>query len=175
MLLTMEATLDRIEREAAALPVDAQAELVASLLKGAEKGAQGLLASIMGAVLSPILKPLLEAGPSVYVYLFKLKNEGVISEQTYMKAALAWGSIILASRRALPPADVAPGDDGSVLISWDREEHHLEVEVFPGDGPNELLYGNRLTNEVWSCELPATEALPRVARSKINLLTIPRK
>jgi hypothetical protein len=171
----MEATLERIERESAALPPDAQAELVASLVKGMGEGARSLLTSLLGAALAPILKPILEAGPGVYAYLGRLQRDAVITEATFMKAGMAWSSIVLTTRKPLPPADVAPGDDGSVLISWDRDEHHLEIEVFPGDGPNELFYGNRATDETWSCDLDRANSLPRAAQAKIKLLADRRR
>lgn len=44
------------------------------------------------------------------------------------------------------------GPDGQVMLSWDDEEHHLELELFT-DKPAEIFYRNRKTNEIWGIDL----------------------
>jgi uncharacterized protein YfaP (DUF2135 family) len=44
------------------------------------------------------------------------------------------------------------GPDGRVMLSWDNEEHHLELELF-ADQPAEIFYRNRKTEEMWGIDL----------------------
>lgn len=166
----MEATLDRIERESALLPPTEQAELAASLVRRLGDGAGSLFTSLLATALGPVLRPWLEASAPILAYLLRLRKEGVITEETYMKAGMAWNSIAFGVRGPLPPADVAAGDDGSILFTWDRAEHHLEIEVFPGDAPNEVFYGNRFTDETWSCDLRTLDPLPAAAVKRVKRL-----
>ena len=40
------------------------------------------------------------------------------------------------------------GPDGQLMLSWDVNEHHLEMELFQ-DKPAEVFYRNRNTEETW--------------------------
>lgn len=40
------------------------------------------------------------------------------------------------------------GPNGQVMLSWDDNEHHLEVELLLNK-PAEIFYRNRKTNETW--------------------------
>lgn len=50
--------------------------------------------------------------------------------------------------------DACTGPDGMVGLSWNRNEHHLEVDIHP-DGDLEFYYCNRETLESWEAEVPA--------------------
>ena len=47
---------------------------------------------------------------------------------------------------ALPSMGFGP--DGKLMFCWDRDEHHLELEIEPGQLP-EIFYRNRETDEYW--------------------------
>lgn len=169
----MELALERLQREAAALPDDAQAELAASLIQSMNSGARGLLTSLLGAAVTPLVEPILEAGPEVYRRLSTLKSDGAISERTYVKAGMAWSTIVLEAEKPLPPAEVSVGDAGSVRLSWEQGSHRFGVEVFPEEHPNELFYENVSSHESWRQSVRPGEPLPRAAQAHIRLLRIP--
>lgn len=166
----MEATLERIEKEAISLPAEARAELVAALLKSLGEGAPSRFTSFIDAAVTPILKPILEAGPAVYGRLFELKTSGLISEETCLKAGMAWASIILDAGTGLPPAEVTPGENGSVLIKWEREERHLRIQVRPAESPTELFYESGAGGETWSHSWAPGAPLPPSAQARIRFL-----
>jgi hypothetical protein len=48
---------------------------------------------------------------------------------------------------ALPVPTAIPSGDGSIHLAWDRNEHHLDADIFP-DGSFDWFYRNRLTDEL---------------------------
>jgi hypothetical protein len=67
--------------------------------------------------------------------------------RTYLDALPAqhWSSpeVVAAARRvwlrlrnhveAITPPDASPTEDGTLIMSWSQNEHHLEIEIMPND------------------------------------------
>ena len=68
-------------------------------------------------------------------YLGKVSRAGEIDHHTAVLSWRAWLSLRNATSPLLPVPDACSGPDGQLLFTWDRGEHHLELEVFPnGEG-----------------------------------------
>lgn len=76
----------------------------------------------------------------------------LISEATAASSLAAWKALWSASGKRLSVPDACPGPDGQLLYTWDREEHHLELEIFPS-GRGEFFYRNRKSGELWDWDL----------------------
>lgn len=64
-----------------------------------------------------------------------------------MFAWQAWEDV----RAILPMPNAGIGPDGDVLLyTWDKNEHHYEIEVF-ANGDIEYFYFNRQTSESSEC------------------------
>lgn len=68
-----------------------------------------------------------------------------MSDEDYAKLC----QVLIALGPCVP--GICRGPDGQLVLGWDRDEHHLEVELFPGK-PAEIFYRNRLTNELWGVD-----------------------
>ncbi len=96
------------------------------------------------------------------------EEEPLISESTAALSLKAWSEIWSVSGRRLPVPDACPGPEGQLLYTWDREEHHLELEIFP-DGRGELFYRNRKSGELWDLEYMVEDFIPAVIFGKLRL------
>lgn len=60
--------------------------------------------------------------------------------------------------------------EGGVLLIWEKDEHHLDVEI-PEREPNEVFYKNRKTNTIWDedikDEVPREDLIPTLLLFKI--------
>lgn len=79
-------------------------------------------------------------------YLQRVSNKGLISSEV---AATAWDLWLEVQKAepSMPVPSAATGPDGVMFYSWDKEEHHLEIEIFPDK--NEFFYRNRETKTTW--------------------------
>ena len=48
----------------------------------------------------------------------------------------------------LPEPDASAGVQGQILLDWELNEHHFELEIFP-TGEGVFFYYNRVTKETW--------------------------
>lgn len=48
----------------------------------------------------------------------------------------------------MPIPSAGTGPDGVMFYSWDKDQHHLEAEIFP-DRDAEFFYRNRQTEDLW--------------------------
>jgi hypothetical protein len=82
----------------------------------------------------------------IAAYLRKRVTDHSITAPT---AALAV-QMLQAVREAtpqLPEPDASATCEGDVLFTWDRGEHHLELQVYD-DGAGDLFYRDRETGEI---------------------------
>src|SRR5205809_6924017 len=94
----------------------------------------------------------------IATYLHQLAQDQIICKPTMARTLEAWGRLAAAAK-GLPAPDATPGPDGQVLYTWDRDRHHLELEILPA-GPAEFFYRDRRSGGLWECEFELSEAVP---------------
>lgn len=104
-------------------------------------------------------------------YLRRAAAERAISWDTATQAWNIWLRLneIVSERLSVP--DAAPALGGQLIYTWDRGEHHLEVEIFP-DAPSEFFYLNRETDEDWAADYIIGNAFPGELIEKLQLFII---
>lgn len=68
-------------------------------------------------------------------YLREIETGGYISASTAADARRIWDELNRATHARLPVPNASPGPDGMLLLTWDRREHHLELEFLPEKPP----------------------------------------
>lgn len=168
----MQATFTQLREYSAELPADQQAELASFILERLKASKGTTAGSLWARVLEPMVLPVLATIGPVSGYLSAMLQRGQLSEETYSRVTGAWMLVMTACRDlgSLPPAGAAVGEDGSVLLTWDREEHHFEIEVPPAVGPLECFYAHRGTDESWADELEVGASAPPVMTDYLGRL-----
>jgi hypothetical protein len=112
--------------------------------------------------------PYLPQERRLLAYLHEMKRAGAINENTLSLAQKAWDGLrgIVAGNLLVPTAGTGP--DGQVLYTWDRGEHHFELEVFP-DGIGEFFYMNRKTDATWEADYSVDEMIPEGVKNKLRI------
>lgn len=93
---------------------------------------------------------------------------GDISSDTALLAREAWKEIER-SLSFLPPPIVSTVENAQVMLSWDKNEHHLIIEIFP-DKSVELFYSNRNTHSPWEYDSTVGASLPIEIVERIKAL-----
>src|SRR5260370_953215 len=62
-------------------------------------------------------------------YLRKLAAEGLADIKTLEFAQQTWKRLDEVFSGSLAIPDAAPGPDGQILFTWDKGEHHAEIEI----------------------------------------------
>jgi hypothetical protein len=101
-------------------------------------------------------------------YLDRITANNQVTPQMAGLAWEAWNKLSVATENALPVPDAGPGPDGEILYTWDRGEHHFELEILPAD-PAEFFYRNRNSGELWECEYVIGQPIPEAALAKAQL------
>ncbi len=101
-------------------------------------------------------------------YLRHLRDSGELSQNSASLAWLSWNQLRKATFNSLPVPDACPGPDGQLLFTWDKDEHHFELEIFPG-GEGEFFYRNRVSGELWEAEYMVGQAIPSKVTDKLGL------
>lgn len=102
-------------------------------------------------------------------YLDQITADSQVTPQLARLAWDAWNSLSAATGNSLPVPDACPGSEGELLYTWDRDEHHLELEIFPA-APAEFFYRNRQTGDLWECEHVIGQPLPSEALARLQVL-----
>lgn len=84
-------------------------------------------------------------------YLRHIASEGFTSTPTVNAALDAWDDLDRSTGGSLPVPNASAGPDGMLLLTWDRGEHHLELE-FLVDSTASFFYFNRNTHGAWEIE-----------------------
>ncbi|MFI5337799.1 MAG: hypothetical protein ACHQ5A_13510 [Opitutales bacterium] len=92
----------------------------------------------------------------------------VITPRVARLAWNAWTSLSNSTGNVLLVPDACPGPDGELLYTWDRGEHHLELEIF-ADTPGELFYENDVSGEVGEAALVIGEPIPAEVLDRLRL------
>lgn len=98
-------------------------------------------------------------------YLKRVSTEGsppLITRETAQAAWIAWIAWLAVwqtSGEKMPIPSACTGPDGVMFYSWDKDRHHLELEIFP-DKDAEFFYRDRETGEFWGEEYKICGSLP---------------
>lgn len=103
-------------------------------------------------------------------FLAYLHGVSSISSQTAELARQVWSDILKVTCCSMPVPSASTSPDGTMFFSWDRDDHHFELEVFPPDRPSELFYRNRATGELWGEDYKIGDNLSSDAIVRLNLI-----
>src|SRR5438445_5585625 len=101
-------------------------------------------------------------------YLNQSVDQELITPRVARLAWNAWTSLSNSTGNALLVPDACPGPDGELLYTWDRGEHHLELEIF-ADTPAELFYENELSGEIGEATLVIGEPVAAEVLNRLRL------
>ncbi|GEM_PF-4763007 len=93
---------------------------------------------------------------------------GDISPDTALLAREAWKEIERSLSFLLPPI-VSTVENAQVMFSWDKNEHHLVIEVFPNRSV-ELFYSNRNVHSPWEYDYEVGSLIPTEVINNIQVL-----
>src|SRR5438552_1289918 len=97
---------------------------------------------------APVEFQLLRRVQGLVDYLYQIVDQELVTPRVARLAWEAWSALSNSVGNALLVPDACPGPNGELLYTWDRGEHHLELEIFP-TAPAELFYENNATGAVW--------------------------
>ena len=101
-------------------------------------------------------------------YLAFVREAGDIASNTAETAWQTWKMLSSSMDRPLPVPDAAPGPDGQLLYTWNKGDHHLELEIFP-NGPAEFFYLNRVSSETWEEEYLIGNSISLDAKARLTI------
>lgn len=101
-------------------------------------------------------------------YLNGIADQELVTPRVARLAWQAWTALSNSLSNALLVPDACPGPNGELLYTWDREGHHLELEIFP-DAPAEFFYENDGSGEVWESAYVIGEPVPPEALDRLRL------
>lgn len=84
----------------------------------------------------------------------------------------SWEKLDAAAAELLEVPDACPGFDGELLLTWDRNSDHFEMEV-EADLQVTLFYVNSEKNLSWESHLTADETIDRRTGQVLQLFQIP--
>jgi hypothetical protein len=100
-------------------------------------------------------------------YVKQVAGQGLISSDMADTAWQAWEELSRGVPGLAVP-DACPGPDGTLLFTWDRGEHHLELEFY-ADEPPSFFYANRKTGALWEAPYNTAEHIPAEVKTKLKL------
>ena len=100
-----------------------------------------------------------------HAYLDETARAGDISDETAGRAWEAWCRLSRKMGGCLTVPDAAPGNDSELLLTWDQDERHLELEFLP-DGPAKFFSRDRATGALWGEEYQPDAPLSAAARER---------
>jgi len=107
-------------------------------------------------------------GQRLFHYVEKALQSGEIAPQTADFAWTVWTNVDALLSRTLPIPDASYGPEGQFLFLWDREEHHLELEIEPG-GVAYFFYRDRTSGAIWDSDYQFGETLASEVIEKLRI------
>ena len=107
-------------------------------------------------------------------YLNRICAQGFISADVRDDALRAWNALSAATRNALIVPNACPGDEGDLLLTWDRDDHHLELEFVRGS-PAVVFWADRTRGMPWESEFHADTPLERRLLSALEFFLSPAR
>lgn len=100
-------------------------------------------------------------------YLDRVSHKGLIASDMALTALETWE--IIKQQTNLPTPVACPGPEGDLLLTWDNDIHHLELEFIPDNTPT-FFYLNRDTNEAWEEDYIVGRDLSDLLRIKAQVI-----
>ena len=101
-------------------------------------------------------------------YLASLPARGLATAEVSSSTIQLWESLV--DIASVAPPDASPTADGGLLMSWDRADHHLEIEVL-NDASYEWFYRNRRLGKTASGVGATGDDIPEELVARIVSLT----
>ena len=101
-------------------------------------------------------------------YITNIRNSGKITNDVAILSWEAWQNLSKTIPIFVP--DAAAGPNGEFIYAWDKNEHHLELEIFP-DGVAELFYRNRISSQLWDADYKSGQVITHDIEEKLRLFT----
>lgn len=102
-------------------------------------------------------------------YLDSLETTGEIDPGLILSTKKLWELLRTLTGKLLHTPAAGPTDEGTMVLAWDNNEHHVDVDVGL-DGCYEWFYSNRLTGSYDGDEAIQVDVVPELLREKIELL-----
>ena len=116
-----------------------------------------------------------EEADSLQHYFRKLmadaQDEGFPEVKLVQNAENAWLDLKQCFGDQLPEPQAALALDGSLMFTWRRPGHYLEIEVFP-DGHKEAFYENEITDMPWEAKIPRSASLTDRVLEKLSIFML---
>lgn len=100
-------------------------------------------------------------------YLEQVRERGHVSADIAGAAWAAWQKLRDATDHQLMVPNAGAGPNGEILLSWDLEEHHFELELSPAEPPY-YFYRNRVSGKTWGAEQAYHEPVPAAAVERLR-------
>ena len=101
-------------------------------------------------------------------YLYRITDEELVTSRLTRMAWEAWAALSNIMNNALLVPDACPGPNGELLYTWDRDGHHLELEIFL-EAAAEFFYENDASGEVWESVFVIGEPVSAEVQDKLRL------
>jgi hypothetical protein len=100
-------------------------------------------------------------------FIGMLREIGEISPDMAQQAWQGW-QLLKAAARTLSVPDASSGRNGEFLYIWDRGDHHLELEIYPG-GTADFFYAHRTAGHLWGAEYRIGDPLNQDILERLKL------
>ena len=101
----------------------------------------------------------------LYDYLDKIVEKGYLSPERALFARKAWSDFFRQVPWVFVP-DMSVGSEQEVLFTWDREEHHLVMEILSCNTV-EMFYHNRANDDYWDLDYQIGQPLQEDIQARI--------
>ena len=99
------------------------------------------------------------------------QDEGFPEVKLVQNAENAWFDLKQCFGDQLPEPQAALALDGSLMFTWRRPGHYLEIEVFP-DGHKEAFYENEITDTPWEAKITPSASLTDRVLEKLSIFML---
>jgi hypothetical protein len=104
-------------------------------------------------------------------YLESLVQTKEVARTTASITSRIWIKLLGALSNNLSVPDAGAGPDGEILFTWNKDDHHFELEIFP-DNHGEFFYLNYRTDEMWEHEYKIEDSVPDEVKTTLKLFSL---
>lgn len=101
-------------------------------------------------------------------FISDLRDKKIITDVAALRAWNIWKQLSKCKGKSLRVPDASAGPDDAFIFIWNKDEHHLELEIFPG-GALDFFYRNRKSGDLWSSEYKVGEILAQDVLEKLAI------
>ena len=85
-------------------------------------------------------------------YIAERVAQDGVSKSTAERCFSVWDRLQSRMGGKMPVPDAASDGWGGIMLVWDKDQHHLELEFF-ADGTTESFYRNRITGAIYGDDI----------------------